>query len=88
MAGMGSSMMLKIKCDQVIKEHELPIRTQHGGLDAIDTFDGDLIITMVDLSSKIQSDDPNAPYVAGILNIVDKDEIYAALEAFLATKQG
>ena len=34
-AGMGSSMMLKIKCDQVIKEKGLPIETEHGNLDSI-----------------------------------------------------
>ena len=27
-AGMGSSMMLKIKIDQVIKENDLPIETE------------------------------------------------------------
>ena len=37
-AGMGSSMMLKIKADQVIKENELPIVTQHGSLDSIADF--------------------------------------------------
>jgi PTS system ascorbate-specific IIB component len=34
-AGMGSSMMLKIKCDQVIKEDNLPIETEHGNLDSL-----------------------------------------------------
>ena len=45
-AGMGSSMMLKIKCDQVIKEDNLPIETEHGNLDSIIGFRGDLVITM------------------------------------------
>ena len=48
-AGMGSSMMLKIKIDQVIKENDLPIETEHGNLDSLIGFNGDLVITMSDL---------------------------------------
>ena len=44
-AGMGSSMMLKIKIDQVIKENNLPIETEHGNLDSLIGFTGDLVIT-------------------------------------------
>ena len=33
-AGMGSSMLLKIKADQVIKENNFPIQTEHGNLDS------------------------------------------------------
>ena len=32
-AGMGSSMLLKIKADQVINENNFPIKTEHGNLD-------------------------------------------------------
>lgn len=49
-AGMGSSMMLKIKIDQVIKENNLPVETEHGNLDSLIGFTGDLVITMSDLS--------------------------------------
>ena len=52
-AGMGSSMMLKIKCDQVIKEDNLPIETEHGNLDSIIGFRGDLVITMIDLTEEL-----------------------------------
>ena len=45
-AGMGSSMMLKIKIDQVIKENNLPVETEHGNLDSLIGFTGDLVITM------------------------------------------
>ena len=47
-AGMGSSMLLKIKADQVIKENNFPIETEHGNLDSLMGFNGDLVITMDD----------------------------------------
>jgi PTS system ascorbate-specific IIB component len=84
-AGMGSSMMLKIKSDQVIKENEMPIITEHGNLESIKKFDGDLIITMVDLVDELKD---AKPYAVGVLNIVDKDEIKGKLDEFLAYKQG
>ena len=80
-AGMGSSMMLKIKADQVIKENELPIVTQHGSLDSITDFKGDLILTQSDFADKV---DTHGIHVASVDNILDKDEIKAALEGFLA----
>jgi PTS system ascorbate-specific IIB component len=83
-AGMGSSMMLKIKSDQVIKENEMPIKTEHGNLDAIEKFDGDLIITMDDLVDDL---DGKVPYAVGVVNIVDKDEIKQKLDEYLAWKQ-
>ena len=45
-AGMGSSMLLKIKADQVISENGYPIQTEHGNLDSLNGFSGDLVITM------------------------------------------
>lgn len=84
-AGMGSSMMLKIKADQVINENNLPIETEHGNLDSLVGFDGDLIITMSDLTEEL-SQLPQVPYAVGITNIVDKAEIKAKLEEFLASK--
>lgn len=82
-AGMGSSMMLKIKCDQVIKEEGLPIETEHGNLDSIIGFTGDLVITMSDLTEEL-SHDPRVPSAVGITNIVDKAEIKQKLTAWLA----
>ena len=41
-AGMGSSMLLKIKADQVINENNLPIVTEHGNLDSLIGFNGEL----------------------------------------------
>ena len=81
-AGMGSSMMLKIKCDQVIKEKGLPIETEHGDLDSINGFTGDLVITMSDLTEELSAD-PRVPSAIGITNIVNKGEIAEKLTAWV-----
>ena len=83
-AGMGSSMLLKIKADQVINENNFPIKTEHGNLDSIVGFNGDLVITMDDLAGELKD---KVPYALGIRNIVDKVEMKSKLEEFLATKQ-
>ena len=67
-AGMGSSMLLKIKADQVIKENNYPIETEHGNLDSLMGFNGDLVITMDDLSNELAD---KVPYALGIRNIMD-----------------
>lgn len=82
-AGMGSSMMLKIKADQVIKEFDLPITTTHGSVKSIPEFDGDLVLTMMDLDDEAKD---GAPYVATVTNILDKDEIKGVLDEFLASQ--
>ncbi|NBK97091.1 MAG: PTS sugar transporter subunit IIB [Clostridia bacterium] len=83
-AGMGSSMLLKIKADQVISENNFPIQTEHGNLDSLNGFTGDLVITMEDLSDELQG---QVPYALGIRNIVDKAEMKEKIEAFLKTKE-
>lgn len=83
-AGMGSSMLLKIKADQVIKENDFPITTEHGNLDSLVGFTGDLIITMDDLTEELKD---KVPYALGIRNIVDKEEMKAKMETFLASKE-
>ena len=80
---MGSSLMLKIKADQVISENKYPIKTEHGNLDSLIGFDGDLVLTMSDLSDEVAR---KGFYAVGITNIVDKKEIKEKLEKFLATK--
>lgn len=82
-AGMGSSMLLKIKADQVISEQGYDIKTEHGNLDSLMGFSGDLVITMEDLSEELKD---KVPYAVGIRNIMDKDEIKAKLDLFMATK--
>ena len=83
-AGMGSSMLLKIKADQVNRENNFPIKTEHGNLDSLVGFNGDLVITMEDLSEELKD---KVPYALGIRNIVDKEEMKAKMEAFLASKE-
>ena len=84
-AGMGSSMLLKIKADQVISENNFPIQTEHGNLDSLMGFNGDLVITMDDLSNELKD---KVPYALGISNIMDKAEMKAKMEEFLAAKEG
>ena len=83
LSGMGSSMMLKIKIDQVIKENNLPVETEHGNLDSLIGFTGDLVITMSDLTDELNADE-RVPSAIGITNIVDKAEMKQKLEAWLA----
>lgn len=84
-AGMGSSMLLKIKADQVISENHFPIATEHGNLDSLVGFNGDLVITMEDLSDELKD---KVPYALGIRNIMDKVEMKEKIEKFLAEKEG
>lgn len=81
-AGVGSSLMLKIKVTEVIKEHGYPINVEHSSLDGVPGFDGDLIITLVDVADELK--EKQLPQtVIGIKNIVDKKEINEKLTAFL-----
>ena len=78
--GMGSSMMLKIKVDQVIRENKFPIKVEHNTIDAVSQFRGDLLITMADLVPAVKD---KVKYAIGIQNLMDKAEIKAKLEKFL-----
>jgi len=81
---MGSSMLLKIKADQVISENKFDIKTEHGNLDSIRGYKGDLVITMEDLMEEIKD---QVPYAIGIRNIMDKVEIKKKLLEFLESKK-
>lgn len=83
-AGMGSSMLLKIKVDQVIKENGFPIETEHGNLDSLSGFSGDLVVTMADLTKELEG---QVPYAVGVMNIMSKPEIKLGLEEFLKSKK-
>lgn len=83
-AGMGSSTLLKIKVDQVIKEFDLPITTEHGNLDSLIGFTGDLLITMDDLTDELEG---KVKYAIGIRNIVSKEEIKEKLDTFLESQK-
>lgn len=83
-AGMGSSMLLKIKVDQVIKEKNFPIETEHGNLDSLNGFTGELLITMDDLKDELED---QVKYAIGIRNIVSKEEIEEKLTLFLESQE-
>ncbi|MDY2787951.1 MAG: PTS sugar transporter subunit IIB [Atopobium sp.] len=78
--GMGSSMMLKIKVQQVVHAHDFPIELHHDTLDAVKSFKGDLFITMSDLADELKDE---VPYVIGIDNLMNKEEIAQKLQKFL-----
>lgn len=85
-AGMGSSLMLKIKTEQVIKENSLPITVEHSSLDGLAGFTGELVLTLSDVAEELNKT-PNPQYqVIGINNIIDKNEILLKLNGFLESK--
>ncbi|EOH97653.1 hypothetical protein I588_01775 [Enterococcus pallens ATCC BAA-351] len=81
--GMGSSMMLKIKVDQVVKANQFPLEVQHSTLDDVKSFKGDLLITMSDVADELKG---QVPYVIGIKNLMDKKEIESKLKEFFDNK--
>lgn len=83
-AGMGSSVMLKIKVEQVISENNFPIECEHGNLDSLKFFDGDLVITMSDLTDELARDYADKPWSAvGVTSIVNKGEMKEKLQEWL-----
>lgn len=79
-AGVGSSLMLKIKVSEVVRENNYPIEVEHSSLDGVSGFTGDYIITLTDVAAELE--EKNLPQkIIGITNIVDKNEIKAKLEA-------
>ena len=81
--GVGSSLMLKIKVNEVIKENDFPIEVEHSSLDGVVGFPGDMIITLTDVADELR--EKNVPQeIVGVVNIVDKNEIKAKLEEALA----
>lgn len=80
--GMGSSMMLKIKVEQVCRERGFDLDVEHDVMDAIDSFNGDVLITMNDLADDVREN--VKCYVIGINNLMDKQEIGDKLTEFFA----
>lgn len=84
-AGVGSSLMLKIKVEQVIKELELPIVVEHSSIDGVPGFTGELLITLSDVAEELAG--KKLPQIIiGIDNIVDKKEIANKLNQFLENR--
>ncbi len=85
-AGVGSSLILKIKMNQVIEENHLPIEIEHTNLDGVPGFDGDAIFTLSDVAAQLQGEYPKR-YIVGIQNIVDKANLLKEMQKFLKTKE-
>ena len=82
-AGVVSSLMLKIKVNEVVKENNLQLVVEHSSLDGLNGFDGDMVITLIDVAQELE--EKKVPYeVVGIRNIVDKEEIKTKLLEALA----
>jgi len=84
-AGMGSSVMLKIQSDKVIKENNLPISVEQSSLDSLPGFDGELVITLDDVANDLK-EKSYKQHIIGINNITDKNEILEKLNKFLEEK--
>ena len=82
--GMGSSMMLKIKVDLVVRAKSFPLEVQHSTLDDVKSFKGDLLITMADVADELKG---QVPYIIGINNLMDKKEIETKLQAFFDSQE-
>lgn len=85
-AGVGSSLMLKIKTQQVIKENNFPIEIEHGSLDSLNGFNGDAVETLIDVAKDLEEKKLKIDII-GIKNIMDRNEIKIALEKFLNSKE-
>ncbi|GEO57737.1 PTS sugar transporter subunit IIB [Companilactobacillus bobalius] len=85
-AGVGSSLMLKIKLNEVISEHDLPVQVEHSSLDGLPSFDGPIVIALSDVAEELQEQGIDK-VVVGIKNILDKDEIYTKLSDALKQLQ-
>ncbi len=77
--GMGSSMMLRIKLEQVIGENNFPLELEHDVLSAISNYNVDCVITMSDLVKQIEDE---AKYVIGINDLMNKAEMKEKIEKF------
>ncbi|MQS75155.1 PTS sugar transporter subunit IIB [Companilactobacillus halodurans] len=85
-AGVGSSLMLKIKLNEVIDEHKLPVQVEHSSLDGLPSFNGPIVIALSDVAQELK-DQGIDKVVVGIKNILDKDEIYTKLSEALKQVQ-
>ncbi|MBP3890924.1 MAG: PTS sugar transporter subunit IIB [Solobacterium sp.] len=83
-AGMGSSMLLKIRADKVVADNQFPIQLVHGDMEALNQFEGDVVITMKNLEQELLD---RGFEVIGIQNVGDAEEMKTKIEAFLAQKE-
>ncbi len=81
--GMGSSMMLKIKVEQVVRENNWDIEVEHNEISAAKYFGGDILITMEDLADEFKGNNYD---VIGIKNLMNKEEIREKLAEYISNK--
>ncbi|QVI35074.1 PTS ascorbate transporter subunit IIB [Lacticaseibacillus chiayiensis] len=74
-AGVGSSLMLKIKLNEVIAEHKWNMEVIHSSLDELSSFDGPIVVTLSDVADELKEEGVKKEIV-GIRNLLDKKEIY------------
>lgn len=82
-AGVGSSLMLKIKLNEVIAENDYPITVEHSSLDELEGFDGPIVVTLSDVATELK-DRGIRKEIVGINNILDKDEIKNKIQLALS----
>lgn len=71
-AGVGSSLMLKIKVNEVIRENDFPIEVEHASLDAVSGFTGDLIITLTDVANELREKIYSKPLLGSTTSLIRK----------------
>ncbi|MCI1219483.1 MAG: PTS sugar transporter subunit IIB [Bifidobacterium sp.] len=81
-AGVGSSLMLKIKLSEVIEQHNMDIQLEHASLDELEGFDGPIVITLSDVADDLKKEGVKKEIV-GIKNILDKNELYTKVSQAL-----
>lgn len=79
--GMGSSIMLKIQVERVVKENNLPCEVSSDLVSSAKGSDCDFFVSMADLVNILA---PLGKPVVGIMNIVNRKEILAGIEKVLA----
>ncbi|MCY7164754.1 PTS sugar transporter subunit IIB [Streptococcus gallolyticus] len=81
-AGVGSSLMLKIKVEEVVRENNFPLEVEHSSLDGLPGFTGDIVITLIDVAEEL-AEKYIPQKIVGINSVVDKEEIKTKLENVL-----
>lgn len=81
-AGVGSSLMLKIKLNEVIAEHKWNMEVVHSSLDELAGFDGPIVVTLSDVAEDLENEGVKKEIV-GIRNLLDKNEIYTKVSKAL-----
>ena len=80
-AGVGSSIVLQTKIEQICAKRGYRIDVTHGKLDDLVDFGGDVIVTMSDFAPEIEGKFPN---VISIFDITNDDEIASKLDEFVS----